>query len=110
MHIHRYGDDNVDCYLSDFTPLEWAVVERRMNQRVYAKVVVHKADNDRVLGMHIVSPNAGEIIQGFGTAIRQNIRYQDLLDTVGIHPTLAEEFVLMSVTRSSGGSTAKAGC
>lgn len=108
--IARYGADAVDSYLSEFAPLEWALPEHRQHgSACYAKVVVRLADQ-RVLGMHILSPSAGEIIQGFGVALRQGIVYQDLLDTVGIHPIIAEELVQMTISRSSGESTAKAGC
>ena len=47
------------------------------------------------VGMHYAGPNAGEVMQGFGVAIRKGITHDDLLHTVGIHPTVAEEFTLM---------------
>jgi len=52
----------------------------------------------------------GEIIQGFGVAIKKGITYDDLLNTVGIHPTIAEELVQANVAKSSGESADKAGC
>jgi len=45
-----------------------------------------------VLGMHYLGPNAGEVIQGFGTAVRLGATYDDVYSTVGIHPTTAEKF------------------
>jgi thioredoxin reductase (NADPH) len=50
------------------------------------------------------------IPQGFATAFRLGLTYQDLLDTVGIHPTVAEEFTTMEVSKSSGASAEKSGC
>ena len=44
-------------------------------------------DNLRVIGLHFLGPNAGEVVQGFSTALRLGLRYQDLVETVGIHPT-----------------------
>ena len=49
--------------------------------------------------MHIASPNAGEIIQGFAVAFKKglNLTHEDLLDCIGIHPTIAEELVSLTV-------------
>ena len=105
----KFGADKVDAYLSLFTPLEWSVVQAVSDLTCFAKVVVDKTTED-VLGMHIAAPNAGEIIQGFGVAFRKGMKYDDLLDTVGIHPTTAEELVGMTVTRSSGEKVEKSSC
>lgn len=109
--IEKYGADNVDCYVSSFQPLEWTVIESMADLRCIAKVVVDKGNDEKVLGMHIGAPNAGEIIQGFGVAFRKGNLYQrDLLATVGIHPTTAEELVGLTISKSSGQSTEKSGC
>ena len=107
--IAKYGSDSVDCFVSAFAPLEWSVVHKD-GLFSYSKIVVHTKDNNRILGLHIASPNAGEIIQGYAVAFRKGLVYQDLLDTVGIHPTIAEEFTTMEVTKSSGANIEKAGC
>lgn len=108
----RYGAENVDSYLSSFTPLEYTVLHMENNPCI-AKVVVNKmagCDYNKVLGLHIAAPNAGEIIQGFGVAIKKGITYDDLMSTVGIHPTVAEELVQATVSKSSGESADKGGC
>lgn len=51
--------------------------------------------SQRVLGMHILAPDAGELLQGFAVAIKMGATLKDLHRTVGIHPTLAEELVTM---------------
>jgi thioredoxin reductase (NADPH) len=56
----------------------------------YVKVIVNTADNNRVIGFHILSPNAGEITQGVAVAIKCGVTKEQLDDTVGIHPTVAE--------------------
>jgi pyruvate/2-oxoglutarate dehydrogenase complex dihydrolipoamide dehydrogenase (E3) component len=56
----------------------------------YLKLVTDKSQNEKVLGFHILAPNAGEITQGIALAIKKGITKQDLDDTVGIHPTIAE--------------------
>jgi glutathione reductase (NADPH) len=58
------------------------------------KLVVHKA-TDRVVGLHMVGADAGEIVQGFAVAMRAGATKALFDSTVGIHPTSAEEFVTM---------------
>jgi thioredoxin reductase (NADPH) len=64
----------------------------------------------QVLGFHYLGPNAGEITQGLGIAIKKGVTYEDLMSTVGIHPTVAEEFTTCTVAKSSGESAEKGGC
>jgi thioredoxin reductase (NADPH) len=112
--IEKYGEGSVDCVLSQFAPLEWTVAED-FHQGVHcmAKIVINTqsspVDPD-VVGIHIASPNAGEIMQGLAVAFRKGLKLSDLQATVGIHPTVAEEFTTMKVLKSSGASTQKAGC
>jgi pyruvate/2-oxoglutarate dehydrogenase complex dihydrolipoamide dehydrogenase (E3) component len=59
----------------------------------YAKVVTHVNDPKmpgRVIGFHYLGPEAGEVTQGFGVAIKKGITKEDLDYSVGIHPTRAE--------------------
>ena len=58
------------------------------------------ADTDRVLGAHMVGPEAGEMIQGIAVALKAGATKAQFDDTIGIHPTSAEEWVTMrSATR-----------
>jgi len=84
----------------------------RNSHNAFAKVIVNKKSKggQKVLGMHYVGPNAGEIMQGYGVAVKNGLTYEMLKDTVGIHPTSAEEFVTISVTKSSGDSASAGGC
>lgn len=72
--IEKFGEDSVDCYMSSFQPLEWSIPEKAT--QCIAKVVVNTQDNERVLGIHIAAPNAGEIIQGFSTALKKGLYYK----------------------------------
>ncbi|HTP95161.1 MAG TPA: glutathione-disulfide reductase [Burkholderiales bacterium] len=63
-------------------------------ERALVKLVVDKA-SDRVLGVHMVGPDAGEIIQGFAVALNCGATKRQFDATIGIHPTLAEEFVTL---------------
>jgi pyruvate/2-oxoglutarate dehydrogenase complex dihydrolipoamide dehydrogenase (E3) component len=74
------------------------------------QLICDKEHGLRVVGFHVLGPNAGEITQGFAVAMRLGATYAHFMDTVGIHPTTAEEFTTLSVTRSSGESADKGGC
>jgi thioredoxin reductase (NADPH) len=57
----KYGADNIATYHTEFKPLEWAYNKGRPDGDCYVKVLVNKADNNRVVGFHMISPNAGEV-------------------------------------------------
>jgi glutathione reductase (NADPH) len=85
---------NVDLYRSIFTPLKHTLSSSLRSNKVLLKLVVDR-ESDRVLGVHMVGDDAGEILQGFAVAIRCKATKGQLDATVGIHPTIAEEFVTM---------------
>lgn len=66
--------------------------------RVYLKLIVHQ-DSDRVLGCHMVGPHAGEMIQGLGIALQAKASKADFDRTIGIHPSIAEEWVTLRTPR-----------
>lgn len=87
----------VDVYESRFRPMKLTLTE--CQERTLMKLVVD-ADSDRVLGCHMVGPDAGETIQGLAVALKAGATKRMVDDTVGIHPSSAEEFVTMrEVTR-----------
>merc|ERR1712232_640031 len=61
-------------------------------EEMMVKVIVD-ADTDKVLGIHYVGKDAGEIMQGFGVAMYKGMTREDVYNTVAIHPTSAEELV-----------------
>ena len=63
-------------------------------ERTLMKLVVDDA-TDRVVGLHMVGPDAGEVVQGFAVAMKAGATKAIFDSTIGIHPTLAEEFVTM---------------
>ena len=65
---------------------------------------------ERVLGFHVVGPNAGEITQGYAVAMKLGATKSDFDATIGIHPTCSEIFTTLNVTKSSGADVAQAGC
>ena len=110
--IEALGADNVECYISEFTPLEHTLSDARSarGDAAFAKLICDKTKNQKVIGFHYLGPNAGELTQGFAVALRKGATYEDFRGTVGIHPTVAEEFTTLTVTKASGASAAKGGC
>ena len=79
-------------YRSEFRPMKYTLSGR--DERCLMKLVVDD-DSDKVLGAHMVGPDAGEIIQGLAVAIKAGATKAEFDATMGIHPTSAEEFVTM---------------
>ncbi|WP_321806711.1 glutathione-disulfide reductase [Burkholderia sp. BCC1993] len=82
----------VDIYRTSFKALRHTLSGR--NERTLMKLVVARG-SQRVIGAHMVGRDAGEIIQGIAIAIRAGATKAQFDDTIGIHPTAAEEFVTM---------------
>jgi len=85
---------NIRIFRSDFRALKHTL--SGSSERTLMKLVVDVA-SDRVLGLHMVGAEAGEIIQGFAVAMRGGATKALFDSTLGIHPTMAEEFVTMRV-------------
>ncbi|GLQ07019.1 glutathione-disulfide reductase [Sneathiella chinensis] len=86
----KYGD--VDIYKSEFRPMKQTLTLG--SERAFVKLVV-EPKSDRVVGVHVVGADAGEIIQGVGIAVKCGATKAQFDSTVGVHPTLAEELVTM---------------
>jgi glutathione reductase (NADPH) len=82
----------VDIYKADFKPMKATLSGR--NTRVLMKLIVD-AETDRVIGCHIVGPEAGEVIQAVGIAVKMKATKADFDATMALHPTAAEELVTM---------------
>ncbi|KAI1882152.1 hypothetical protein AGOR_G00247730 [Albula goreensis] len=95
---HTYGGDNIEVYHSCFWPLEWTLPARDKNS-CYVKVICHIPDHERVVGLHVLGPNAGEIIQGFAVALRCGLTKEQLDTTAGVHPGCAEVLTTLTVTQ-----------
>ncbi len=83
---------DVTVFRSTFRPMKHTLSGR--NEHTMMKLVVD-AVTDRVLGVHMVGPDAGEIIQGMAVALKGGATKAQFDATIGIHPTAAEEFVTM---------------
>ena len=83
---------NVKIYKTTFRPLKYTLSGR--NERTLMKLVVD-ADSQRVVGAHMVGPDAPEIIQAIAIAVKAGLTKRDFDVTVAVHPTAAEEFVTL---------------
>jgi glutathione reductase (NADPH) len=86
----------VDVYATEFRPMKHTLSGR--DELTFMKLIVNRAD-DKVIGAHMVGPDAGEIIQGLGVALTAGATKRDFDRTIGIHPTAAEEFVTLRQPR-----------
>ncbi len=83
---------DVDVYKSDFRAMKNVLAGR--NERSLYKMVVD-AKTDRVLGLHLIGPDSAEILQSAAIAVKAGLTKQDFDDTVALHPSMAEELVLL---------------
>ena len=83
---------HIRLFKSTFRPMKHTLSGR--DETTFMKLVVDKA-SDRVVGVHMVGPDAGEIMQGIAIALRAGATKATFDSTIGIHPTAAEEFVTM---------------
>jgi len=104
-----YGKENIEVYHTNFWPLEWTLPKKPDNAS-YGKLICDKNDKERVVGFHYLGPNAGEVTQGYAGMIKLGATKEDFDDLVGIHPTTAEVFTTLDVTKSSGTDPSAAGC
>ena len=82
----------VQIFESSFRPMKLTMTD--CQERTFMKLVVD-AETDKVLGCHMVGPEAGEIVQGLAIAMKAGATKQHFDETIGVHPTAAEEFVTM---------------
>ncbi|MEE4175731.1 MAG: glutathione-disulfide reductase [Xanthomonadales bacterium] len=87
---HHYGE--IDVYRSEFRPMKHTISGRE--EKALMKMIVERAGR-KVVGLHVVGPDAPEIVQGFAVAVKCGLTKEQFDATIGIHPTAAEELVTM---------------
>ncbi|NXU83067.1 TRXR2 reductase, partial [Xiphorhynchus elegans] len=107
--VQCHGSENIEVFHAYYKPLEFTVAERDATQ-CYMKMVCLREGEQRILGLHFIGPNAGEVIQGFALGIKCGATYPQLMKTVGIHPTCAEEVTKLHITKRSGLDATVTGC
>ena len=88
--LHHIGP--IDVYLSEFRPMKNTLSGR--DEKALMKMIVQR-ENQQVVGLHVVGPDAPEIVQGFAVAVKSGLTKERFDCTIGIHPTAAEELVTM---------------
>ena len=86
----KYKD--IEIYIERFRPMRHTI--SGSDEKYMMKLIVDRP-SDKILGVHMVGADAGEIIQGLAVAMKMGVTKSVFDDTVGIHPTTAEEFVTM---------------
>lgn len=92
--IEKYGKDNIKVYKTSFTAMYYAMMEPEDKGPTNYKIIV-TGPEEKVVGLHIMGQGSGEMLQGFGVAIKMGATKADFDSCVAIHPTSAEELVTM---------------
>lgn len=92
--VAMYGKENIKIYQTSFTSMYYAMMEPEDKGPTKYKIVC-EGPNERIVGLHILGLGSGEMLQGFGVAIKMGATKMDFNSCVAIHPTSAEELVTM---------------
>ncbi len=90
--LARKSYAHIDIYATRFRPMKVAMAGQ--STQCFMKIIVDR-DTDRVLGVHIIGPEAGELIQLVGIAVQMKATKSDFDSTLAVHPTISEELVTM---------------
>lgn len=94
--VIKYSAENIKVYWSEFVNMYYSLIpDSEQRPKTLLKVICNLADNEWVIGVHIVGWFADEIIQGVGIAMKMGATKKDLDWCVAIHPTAGEEIVLL---------------
>ena len=66
----KYGDENIEVYHMQGSPYEQVIIEEKGEHPAYLKLIANKLDKERIVGFHVLAPNAGEITQGFSLGLK----------------------------------------
>lgn len=92
----RFGDENVKVYHTRFPAMFYSVFppeEKAKNPTEFKMVVA--GPEEKVVGLHLLGLGVGEMMQGFGVAVKMGATKKDFDSCVAIHPTSAEELVTL---------------
>jgi len=92
--IEKYGKENLKIYNTSFTAMYYAMMEPEDKGPTKYKLICQGPD-EKVVGLHILGLGSGEMLQGFGVAIKMGATKKDFDSCVAIHPTSAEELVTL---------------
>ncbi len=93
----RESGAKIDVYAAKFRPMKNTLSGR--DEQMLMKLIVNR-DTDKVLGLHIVGPDSGEMIQAFGVAVTMGATKAQFDATIAVHPTMGEEMVTFKQPRA----------
>lgn len=113
--IEKYGEKNIEVYLYEFNPLEASAAHWEKNQSCtmdeydvdmtpinLSKIICLKTHDEQIIGFHCLGLYAGETTQGYALALKTGLTKSTMDEVVGIHPTDAESFHSLTITKRSG--------
>ncbi|UKZ80765.1 GTP-binding protein gtr1 [Trichoderma virens FT-333] len=92
--VEKYGRDNIKVYKASFTATYYAIMDPEQKGPTSYKLIT-AGPEEKVVGLHILGLGSGEILQGFGVAVKMGATKEDFDNCVAIHPTSAEELVTL---------------
>lgn len=99
--IAKYGADNLEIYHSYYNPLEFSL-PKKVIDFCYIKIIAERQGRQKVLGIHFMGPNAGNVMQGFSVALNCGLTVEILFNTLAVNVTVAQELMRAFVTKRSG--------
>ena len=92
--IEQYGRENLTIYKTNFTAMYYAMMDPEQKGPTAYKLIC-AGPEEKVVGLHIMGLGSGEMLQGFGVAVKMGATKADFDSCVAIHPTSAEELVTL---------------
>ena len=92
--VEKYGRENLKIYKTNFTAMYYAMMEPEEKGPTAYKLIC-AGPEEKVVGLHILGLGSGEMLQGFGVAVKMGATKADFDNCVAIHPTSAEEIVTL---------------
>jgi glutathione reductase (NADPH) len=92
--VEKYGKESLKIYTTSFTAMYYAMMEQEDKGPTKYKLICQGPD-EKVVGLHILGLGSGEMLQGFGVAIKMGATKADFDNCVAIHPVSAEELVTL---------------
>jgi glutathione reductase (NADPH) len=94
--IAKFGKENIKTYHTKFSPMFFDIFPSEEKQKNPTEFkIVCEGEEEKIVGLHLIGLGVGEMMQGFGVAVKMGARKRDFDATVAIHPTSAEEIVTM---------------
>jgi glutathione reductase (NADPH) len=92
--VEKYGRENLKIYKTSFTAMYYAIMDAEEKGPTAYKLIC-AGPEEKVVGLHIMGLGSGEMLQGFGVAVKMGATKADFDSCVAIHPTSAEELVTL---------------